>query len=332
MSTKQSATFYIFHGDDGLSITEAVKKLRTQMGTDSNAELNISEFDGTSASVPEIINAVSSYPFLADKRMALVKGLLTHITRKGAGETGKRALQQLAESLPTLPEYARLILIEQQNIPDNNAAMKVALSDPHGYVKKFTTPKDITRWIKQRAETDYNVQIDNRAVSALAAVVGNDMRLADNELVKLASYVEQDVPISEADVATLTPYVPEANIFKMVDAIAEGRGQLALELLHRLLSDKNQNPFSIFSMITRQFRLLLLAKEHLITGGAPGSIAGAIGVSAFVAQNLARQSRAFDVPELERIYRALQDYDFRMKIGGIKPDLALDLFIASVTG
>ena len=53
---------------------------------------------------------------------------------------------------------------------------------------------------------------------------------------------------------------------------------------------------------------------------------------AFVAQNLARQSGAFDVPELERIYRALQDYDFRMKIGGIKPDLALDLFIASVTG
>lgn len=329
MSTK---TFYLFHGDDSLSINEAVNKLRAQMGTDSNADLNISEFDGTSASVPEIINAVSSYPFLADKRMAVVKGLVTHITRKGAGETGKQALQQLAERLPTLPDYSRLILVESQNIPDNNAVLKVADSHANGYVKKFTTPKDITRWIKQRAENDYGVQIDNRAVSALAAVVGNDLRLADNELVKLASYIEPDAPITEADVAMLTPYVPEANIFKMVDAIAEGRGQMALELLHRLLSEKDQNPFSIFSMITRQFRLLLLAKEHLITGGAPGSIAGAIGVSAFVAQNLARQSRSFDVPELERIYRALQDYDLRMKTGGIKPELALDLFIASVTG
>ncbi len=329
---QKSATFYIFHGDDTLSIDEAVGKLRGQMGDDSNADLNISEFDGQSASVPEIINAVSSYPFLADKRMAIVRGLITHITRKGAGKIGKDALKRLTESLPTLPDYARLILIEHKPLPDSNAALKVAQSDDHGYVKKFTTPKDITRWIKQRAKEAYDVEIEPRAMVALSAVTGNDLRVADNELLKLSCFVESGQAITEEDVAALTPYVPEANIFKMVEAIADGRGQLALNLLHKLMADKDQNPFGLFAMITRQFRLLLLAKEHLSSGGHPGGIASAIGVRPFVAQNLARQTRGFDVDELERIFRMLQDYDAKMKIGRIKPDLALDLFIASVAG
>ena len=84
-------------------------------------------------------------------------------------------------------------------------------------------------------------------------------------------------------------------------------------------------------MVIRQFRLLLLAKEHLTTGGTPGSIASDLSVFArFVAQNLARQTRAFNVEQLENIYRALLDNDYKMKTGRIKPELALDLFITSI--
>jgi regulator of protease activity HflC (stomatin/prohibitin superfamily) len=54
--SKPSATFYLFHGDDDLSMDEAVAKLRAQM-TGPNADLNTSEFDGESASVPEIVNS-----------------------------------------------------------------------------------------------------------------------------------------------------------------------------------------------------------------------------------------------------------------------------------
>ena len=54
MSDKQSPTFYIFHGEDDLSIDEAVAKLRAEMGDDANADLNINEMEGTEANVPEV--------------------------------------------------------------------------------------------------------------------------------------------------------------------------------------------------------------------------------------------------------------------------------------
>lgn len=329
--SKLTPTFYIFYGDDALSIREAVDRLRAQMGDDASADLNISEFDGETASVPEIINAASSYPFLGDKRLVIVRGMLAWLTRKGAGAAGKQALDRLADELPLLPDYARLVFVEGEGLSDKERIVQLALSTPTGYAKHFHAPQDLTAWVVKRARTAYDADIEHRAAAALAAVTGSDLRRADNELVKLVSYVDGARAITEEDVAALTAYVPEANIFKMVDALADGQGQVALDLLHRLMADRSQDAFGLFGMIIRQFRLLLLAKEHLAAGGSPGGIAQAVGVRPFVAQNLARQTRGFSVEQLERVYHALLDYDFRVKTGRMAADLALDLFAASVT-
>ncbi len=323
-----TTNFYIFHGEDDLGIDEAVGNLREGMG--ENADLNTSEFDGAASSPAEVLGAVSSFPFLSDKRLVIVRGMLSCLTRRGAGQTGKDGIRLLADNLLGLPEYARLVFVERQQLNNNHAIVKLAQGADNGYIKNFSTPQDMTGWIMKRTREVYEREIDNRAATALAAVIANDLRRADNELIKLVSYVEEGQPIAEDDVAVLTPYVPEANIFKMVDAIGDGRGQVALQLLHRLMSDKNQDPFSLYGMIVRQFRLLLMVKEHLATGGSPGSVAKAVGVRPFIAQNLARQSRGFNLDDLERIYRNLQDTDFKMKTGQIPPNLALDLFVASI--
>ena len=325
-------TFYLFYGSDTLSIDEAVGKLRESMGDDANADLNTSEFDGEAASVPEIIGAVSSYPFLADKRLVIVKGLVGWLTRKGAGKTGKAAMEQLLDELPHLPEYARLVLVEYQNLRDNSKIVKLA--SEQGFCKAFHAPKDSTSWIIQRAKDEYEVEIEPRAANALATVTGDDLRRADNELVKLVSYVDGERAISEDDVAALTPYVPEANIFAMVDALAAGKGEEALALMHRLLDDPREEGFRLYGMIIRQFRLLLLTREHLDGGGSSrgADIAGAIGVrSAWQADKFARLSRRFTIEELERIYRKLQEYDEQAKTGRIDIKLALDLLVASLT-
>lgn len=326
-------TFYIFHGDDALTRDEAVAKMRASMGTDSgaNADLNTSEHEGETVTVPEVINAVSSYPFLSDKRLVIVKGLLAHLTRKGAGAAGKQGMEYLLGALPTLPPYARLVLVERETLSDKDKIVRLAAEHPNGFVKAFQAPKDLSAWIRKRVVSEYQADIDHRAAAALAELVGDDLLRADSEIDKLVHYVEAARPITEADVAALTPYVPEASIFTMVDALANGQGAQALALMHRLMREKDNDAFSLMGMIIRQFRLLLLAKEHLTTGGSPGSIAGALSVAPYTAQKLAQQSRTFSVTQLEHILRALADYDLKMKTGRIDQDLALDLFVASVT-
>jgi DNA polymerase III subunit delta len=330
--TKNTPTFYILHGDDDFSLDAEIAKMRAAMGDPTTADLNTSEFDGHVASAAEVTAAASVFPFLADKRLILVKGMLSWLNRKGAGNTGKEGLERLAEELPTLPPTARLVFIEREKLPEKHKILKLAQEHPNGIEKAFAAPKDATGWIVKRAQGEYQTQIEPRAAAALSSVIGDDLRRADNELVKLVSYVDGKRPISEKDVELLTPYVAEASLFEMVDAIAEGKGEKAMTLLHHLLDDldNRQDPFALYGMIIRQFRLLLTAKEYLVTGGYPGGISEALGVHKFVGEKLAKQSRAFTVAKLERVYRVLLDYDLKMKTGRIEPELALDLLIASL--
>ncbi len=324
------STFYLFHGDDDLKIDEEVGAMLAKMREQPNGDLNTAEFDGTQTPIPEMLGAALAYPFLADKRLVIVRGMIGWITRKGAGETGKQAVAALADALPALPDWARVVFVEHGKLTDSNKIVKLAQSDPNGYVQAFITPKDSTGWIIKRAKEQYAAQIEPAAANALASVTAGDLRRADNELLKLVSYTGSDRPITEADVALLTPYVAEASMFEMVDALAEGRGKVAVSLVYRLL-DQDADVFGLYGMITRQFRLLLLAKEHLDSGGYPKEIASAISVHPYVAEKLAKQTRSFTLAQLETIYRALQDYDFKMKTGQIEPRLALDLLIAGLT-
>lgn len=319
-------TFYLFHGTDDIAIDEAVEKLRSSMG--EFGDMNTSELDGESASVPEILNDVSSYPFLGDKRLVIVKGIIAHLTRKGAGETGKRGMEQLIAEAPTLPEHARLVLVERGQVDDKNKLLQTVASLPNGFVRFYNVPTDLSAWLEKRA-AHYGAEIEPRAAEALAGVVGGDLRRLDNELVKLADYALPRTVITEEDVAALTPYVAEANIFQMVDAMATGDARTALRLLHRLLLDKNNTVFSVYGMIQRQFRMLILAREHLDNGGGSG-MASVLGVRPFAADSFARQARGFTMSDLEAIYHKLLDADIAMKTGEIEPELAVDLLITSL--
>ncbi|HEX2905588.1 MAG TPA: DNA polymerase III subunit delta [Phototrophicaceae bacterium] len=324
--SKAAKTVYILHGDDDFSLGQEVTSLRAKMGDD----LNTSEFDGQTASAPEVLNAVCSYPFLSDKRLVMVKGMLAWITRKGAGETGKKMVEQLTQALPNLPEWARLVFIERGTLAESNRVLKLVKELPNGYEKAFAAPKDATGWILKQAREVYGVEIQPAAAVALATVTQNDLFRADNELVKLASYVGPEHPITEDDVALLTPYVAETKVFDMVDAMAEGRAEPALKMLHQLLDEQDEDPFRLYGMIVRQFRLLLTAKEYLALGGSPGQMADALKIHKFVAQKLSQQSRALALPQLEKIYRTLLETDIRMKTGRIEPALALDLLVAGL--
>ena len=168
------------------------------------------------------------------------------------------------------------------------------------------------------------------AAAALAAVIGTDLRAADSECVKLVTYVGGQRAINEADVALLTPYVAEAKIWDMVDALGRRDGKTATILTQRLLED--QDPFALLPMIYRQFRLLIQAREVLDAGGNKSDLMKFPDFrSDFVAGKSIDQARNFTMDQLESIYRYLLDTDHGIKTGRVNESLALDLLVAGLS-
>jgi len=321
-------TFYVLHGEDEFSRKAELRNMRARMGDPATADLNTTTFDGKAATAAEVMAAASAMPFLADKRLVIVEGMLAWLTRKGAAKSAKAEIDALVKGLPGLPDTARLVFVEADTLNDNHPILKLIHQEPRGYAKAFNPPRDTSRWIMKQVEV-YGGKIEPQAVAALAAVVGTDLRIADSECLKLVTYVGGERPIAEADVALLTPYVPEARIFDMVDAVAERNGRLATILMHRLLED--QEPLALLGMINRQFRQLIQAREVMNAGGGSGDLLKLPDIKhPFVAQKLTQQARNFTIEQLEGIYRYLLETDQAIKTGRVEPELALDLFVAGL--
>jgi DNA polymerase-3 subunit delta len=154
--------------------------------------------------------------------------------------------------------------------------------------------------------------------------------LLENEVEKLVLYKGQEM-IEVEDVSLLCPYVAEASIFDLVDALGERKGQTAAQLLHKK-SQEGTDPFYLFAMFIRQFRLLIQVKELSDDGHPPNDIAKTLKLHPFPTGKLHQQSKNFSMPQLEQIYAHLLDIDINVKTGRTDLITALDLLVAGLAG
>lgn len=312
--------FYIFHGDDDHTIRKALAGLREQMGDPSMLDLNTSRFEGGTVSFSELRHACDTIPFLSEKRMVIVSDLFA---------ANPPFLEELLAYLPEVPESTRLFFVESRRLPKNHKAVKAAMGSEKGYVKHFERPQGgkLDRWILDRAKSGGG-KMTPRAAHMLAINVGNDLTLLDNEIEKLVLYKGAE-PIEVDDVSLMCPYVAEASIFELVDAIGSRHGRTAAQLLHQKLSG-GADPSFLFAMVVRQFRLIIQIKELAEAGLKPLDIARELQIHSFVAGKLAQQSHNFTFEQLEQIYAHLLDVDVRVKTGRTDMITALNLLVAAV--
>ena len=315
--------FHLFHGPDGYSQRETLAGLLAKEGDADMLSLNTTRLDAR-VTFSELQGACDAMPFLARVRVVLVENLFTSIPDKAF-------MDKLEAYLPQLPGTTRLIFLESQALSDSHRIIRLAEKERIGYVRKFELPQgnELERWVRDHV-AERGGRITPQAVNMLAVNVGGDLPAMTNEIEKLVLYKGEEGTIEAADVELLSPYAAESNIFELVDALGNRQAARAAELFHKKINE-GVDPFYLFSMFIRQFRLLLQTKSLLETGERPARIAEQLKQRPFVADKLVRQARNYTLPQLEQIYGRLLDIDVDAKTG--KADLltALYLLVAGLT-
>jgi DNA polymerase-3 subunit delta len=342
-----SPRFYLLHGPDEFASAEYLAELKDQLGDPSLAALNTTVLDGRTVTLAEVRASADALPFLAPRRLVLVEGWLTRLLaraepdededagdapadeapRRGGG--AKEAMTALVDYLPHLPESTLLVLLEKRDLPERNLVLKAASKAEWALVKRFDLPKGETlvRWIRARAKAEGG-EFTREAAESLADVEA-DPRALGHEILKLLTYVGFERPVELDDVQTLTPAGSEAKIFDLVDLIGQRRGPQAMRELRKLL--ETAEPLYVLSMIVRQYRLILQAKELLGERATEADISKALALHPFPTGKVCAQARNFSLDGLERIYRRLLDYDVGIKTGQIEAAAALDTLVAALT-
>jgi DNA polymerase III subunit delta len=315
--------FYLFHGNDTYSRDEYVDGLLAKQGDPDMVSLNTTRLDSR-LTFSELQQACDALPFLAPARIVLVHDLLASVPDKAF-------MEKLEAYLPRLPETTRLLFLESQPLPENHRIIRLAAKEETGHVKRFDRPEGagLERWVRDHVAAKGG-RMAPQAAQLLAANVGSDLDALSNEIEKLVIYKGSEDLIEVADVLLLSPYVAEANIFELVDALGGRQGPSAARLFQDKINE-GVDPFYLFSMFTRQFRLLLQTKYLLEAGEQPVGIAGQLKVRPFVAEKLARQARGYSMEQLEQIYRRLLEVDVDAKTGRADLLTSLHLLVAGLT-
>ncbi|HET9906686.1 MAG TPA: DNA polymerase III subunit delta, partial [Anaerolineales bacterium] len=167
------------------------------------------------------------------------------------------------------------------------------------------------------------------AAEMLKDMVGVDTRQAGMEIAKLLAYANWARPVNSQDVEAVCIVTSQQSVFDFVDALSNGNGKAAQHLLHRLL--ENEDPFLLWGMVVRQFRLLIQAREILDAGGNQNDTARVLGVHPFVAEKTTQQAMRFSIESLESIYRELLRIDEGVKTGHLTLELAMDTLVVELT-
>lgn len=315
--------FYLFHGKDTHSQREYLAKLTAKLGDPAMLDLNTTRLAGN-VTFRQLQEATAVMPFLAKYRLVIVTGLF-------AAKPDKKFMDQLAAYLPQLPDTARLVFLESDALPSNHALVKLAEQSENGHVKQFDLPEGqaLEKWIREQVAERHG-RIQSHAVHLLAANVGSNLAALGNELEKLVLYKGEGEEITAADVNLLSPYAAETSIFELVDAIGSRNSKRASLLLQQKFSE-GADPFGLFPMFVRQFRLLIQVKELADAGKRPPAIGQELKLHSFVVGKLYQQSQGFSLPQLEQIYRHLLDIDVGAKTGRQDMLTALNLLVAALT-
>ena len=330
----------MIYGDDSLSVEEMLASLISDGGDDDLYDVNTTTLNGATVSLAELEAAWSTIPFLADKRIVVVRNLLVRMEQgRGSGSSRSRGMDgewaDIGERLAHVPDSTELIFVDAA-VSRNNPLLRAIR--PLAQVHEFRLPsvRDMPGWVRQRADR-LGAAIEPSAVSALVDAIGNDTRLVDMELQKLALYRSDGRSggrsggmIRRQDVEAMVSYVREANIFAAVDAALEGRAGFALRLAHQILAEGRSSTY-VVTMLARQVRFLIVAKDMKARGFQQDEIGRRLSIRGYPLTKTMQQEGRFSAERLAEIHRRLLEADLSIKTGAADEEMALDALIVGLS-
>lgn len=313
----------LVYGDDAFRVKERAREFVAKFVEKHDpTRLNVDEIvfsKKDELDLPRIADAITASPFLTERRMVRIDGILSFVTTKPEAEPWINVLS-------SIPESTIVVLVDPLSIERiEKTELYKRLSDREG-VHRYPMPmlvgSELRTWLQQRAKL-HGATLVPAVADALLATAGGDTWRLETEIAKLAAFAG-GAPIDTAMIAKLVSSEHAEDMFGMIDAIAGGRPVFALKKIAEERS-AGADDFPLFGMLVRQIRLVLQAKALLEDQPNAGKqdIADAFGIHPFVAQKVLAEAKRYDFSKIRAWHALAAELDVAMK-RGVPADIAVD--------
>lgn len=295
LNTVKSA--YCVAGDDAYLREQALSTLRALAGEEL-AEFNLSEFDGASVGVSDIIACFMQVPFMADRRVVVVRDFMQNISDDDYEKLGN-AICSSSDSV--------LVFYYSGQVPQE---IKKLCEYVDCNKLKDAEVKDIVySWCKERGYA-----IDSSALYKLISYTNCDLMKITNELEKIHAYCNDTNTITDVDVGDVVSRDMEFVVFALSNAVSERRAKDAYSILDETKGDIGKN-LGMLTTLINQFRRTL----HVLLnkGEDKQTLAKYLGISEYAVSRTLVLAKKYKPSKLKAIVDKFEEVEYLFKSGKI---------------
>jgi DNA polymerase-3 subunit delta len=304
---------YLLKGDDPTLLADAVRALVHELDPDG---MGVEDHGPEEESVDSAVEAAQTPPFLADRRVVVVRDVGRFRTEEVAP-----LVQYLGDPMPTTV----LVLVGGGGqVPTKlvNAVKKVGHVNDVG----AGTGKARVQWMADRLK-EAPVKLDKDARALLADHLGEDVGRLGTLLDALAAAYGEDAAVTSAE---LEPFLGAAGSiapWDLTDAIDRGDTESALVQLHRLLEGGERHPLVVIASLHRHYAAMLrLDGANVRTDQQAAEL---LGIAPYPAKKAMAQGRKLGSEAVGRAITLVGDADIDLRGARAWPDpLILEVLVA----
>ncbi len=288
------------------------------LAAEGDADFDFDTFAGESAHADDVIAAANTLPFMASRRLVIVRDA----DKMSADELGVLAAYA-ADPSPTA-----CLVLAATSIAKNMKIYKAV--DALGGVSEYAAPKksELPGWVVALFKTKGR-SLDRDGAEALVGAVGKDLRRLESEADKIIAFAGDKLALGREDVEAVVTETAPTTVFEFLDALGARDAAAALERLDGLL-DGGEALLGVHAMTLRHLRLLLGAVSLRERGVGAGEAARSLKMADWQYRNVARQAERFRAEELTLALRAAAEAEGKMKTSQGDPRLVFERFIVGV--
>jgi DNA polymerase III subunit delta len=295
-------------GENSFGLQAALRQLVDKF-VDENGDLALERVDGDEASLEQIGEVLNSLPFLAAKKLVVLR-------QPGAN---KQFAEQAEQILNNLPDTNDVVVVEPK-LDKRTAYYKFLKKDTDFQDFPALDQNGLAKWLTEAAK-EKSGMLGAADARYLVERVGADQQLLSNELEKLLLYSSK---VDRQAIDLLTEPTPQSTVFQLLEVAFAGNSKRAAELYAEQRALKVE-PAQIIAMLTWQLHTLAVIKA---AGDRPvEAIAKEAKLNPFVVRKSQGIARGLTMAELKSLISALLTIDVAMKTTTIDADEALQHYL-----
>lgn len=287
-----------------------------------HGDMAIEQLSGEDVTYERILEAVSSIPFLCDRKLVVLRGVSLN---KDFTEKFETFLSSIAESTD--------VLIVETKLDKRTTYYKQLQKLTEFHEFKELDANGLAQWAvayaKEQggalslADARYLIQRVGDATH-VEKRTGADQLLLQNEIHKLLLYAPD---ITRQTVDLLTEENPTSRIFDLLDAAFVGN-TIHMQQLYADQRAQGVEPQQLIAMLVWQLYIFAVVKAG--QGRTVSDIARSARISPFVVEKAQAAMRRISLSKLRKMIRDLRELDVRSKTEGIIVDEALQYYLLTL--